>query len=108
MASLQPNSLPIRQIETRLIMNHRRFLVALAVLPLCLALTGWQVRAAEVIPSDLRCEHLINPLGIDPAKPRLSWELQAADAKVMGLKQTAYQVLAATSPQLLAEGKVVS
>src|SRR5262245_48048417 len=34
---------------------------------------------ASVIPEDLRCESLIDPLGIDAAKPRLSWKLRAAD-----------------------------
>ncbi|MCZ7547314.1 MAG: alpha-L-rhamnosidase N-terminal domain-containing protein [Anaerolineae bacterium] len=43
----------------------------------------------------LRCEYKINPLGIDAAKPRLSWALES-DRR--GARQTAYQVLVAASP----------
>ncbi len=42
----------------------------------------------------LRCEYAPNPLGIAVARPRLSWKLQA-DRR--GARQTAYQILVATS-----------
>jgi hypothetical protein len=42
----------------------------------------------------LRCEYLENPLGIDAAQPRLSWIL---DSNERGQRQTAYQILAASS-----------
>jgi alpha-L-rhamnosidase len=48
----------------------------------------------------LRCEYLTNPLGIDAAKPRLSWILQSAER---GQRQTAYQVLVASTPDVLAK-----
>lgn len=47
----------------------------------------------------LLTEYAVNPLGIDAVKPRLSWTL-SADGK--GKRQTAYQVLVASSPDLLA------
>jgi alpha-L-rhamnosidase len=50
---------------------------------------------------DLRCEDLVNPVGIDAAKPRLSWRMEAEHH---GAAQTAYRVLCATSPELLQEG----
>jgi alpha-L-rhamnosidase len=50
----------------------------------------------------LRVDNLENPLGIDDADPRLSWQLRDAAS---GAKQTAYEVLVASSPELLAEGK---
>ncbi|MGA2502420.1 MAG: alpha-L-rhamnosidase N-terminal domain-containing protein, partial [Tepidisphaeraceae bacterium] len=50
----------------------------------------------------LRCENLDSPLGIDETSPRLSWQLQLS---AQGTSQTAYQVLAATAPRLLAPGK---
>jgi alpha-L-rhamnosidase len=34
------------------------------------------IHAVEV--QNLRCEYLENPLGIDVAKPRLSWKLQVS------------------------------
>ena len=52
--------------------------------------------ATEV--TDLRCEYLINPLGIDVVKPRLSWIIKSDQR---GEKQTAYQVLVASSEELL-------
>ena len=54
--------------------------------------------AANIKVSDLRCEYLENPLGIDVEKPRLSWILES---KTRGQKQTAYRVLVSSSPEKL-------
>jgi alpha-L-rhamnosidase len=55
---------------------------------------------AEVsTPKELRCEYLENPLGIDLATPRLSW---IVETKERGWRQTAYQVLVATTTAKLA------
>jgi alpha-L-rhamnosidase len=61
------------------------------------------LHAANV--ANLRCEYLKEPLGIDVAKPRLSWVIEGGDQKTedRGLKQTAYQVLVASTPELLAK-----
>jgi alpha-L-rhamnosidase len=56
---------------------------------------------AAVKPDDLRCEYLVNPLGIDAAKPRLCWKLAALRAGDRGLAQNAYQVLVADSEEKL-------
>lgn len=49
----------------------------------------------------LTCEYKQNPLGIDVLNPRLNWQMQA---ERRGVRQTAYQVLAAsTERQLLDE-----
>jgi alpha-L-rhamnosidase len=53
---------------------------------------------ANLSPSQLKCEYLDNPLGIDNLQPRLSWILES---KQCADKQTAYQILAATSQALL-------
>ena len=50
---------------------------------------------------DLRCEYAVNPLGIDTPTPRLSWKLDHAER---AQRQTAYRVLAAHTPEQLAEG----
>jgi alpha-L-rhamnosidase len=47
---------------------------------------------------DLRCEYLAEPLGLDERLPRLSWRLEDARA---GARQTAWQVVAASTPELL-------
>jgi alpha-L-rhamnosidase len=48
--------------------------------------------------SGLRCEYAENPLGIDVPHPRLSWTI---NSERRGEAQTAYQVLVASSPELL-------
>ena len=50
----------------------------LAITILVLACLSADVSAAEgVTPADLRCEYLVNPLGIDEIKPRLNWHLKS-------------------------------
>jgi hypothetical protein len=64
-------------------------------------------------PSHLRCEYSVNPMGIDAPHPRLSWTLES---KERGQRQSAYQILVASSPDFLIKdngdlwdtGKVVS
>jgi alpha-L-rhamnosidase len=58
--------------------------------------------APGVAVDRLRCESLIDPLGIDALRPRLSWVLVSGGR---GVVQSAYQVLAATSEDLLSEGR---
>ncbi|HTT69525.1 MAG TPA: family 78 glycoside hydrolase catalytic domain [Gemmatimonadales bacterium] len=59
-----------------------------------------RVSAARAVA--LRVEHLQTPLGIDAARPRFSWQM--ADPR-RGARQTAYRLLVATAPELLAPGK---
>jgi len=62
------------------------------------------IHAVEV--ENLRCEYLKDPLGVDVAKPRLSWKLEAGNGKPeRGIKQTAYQILVASTPEILAKEK---
>ena len=65
-------------------------------------------------PTRLLCEYRENPLGIDVSKPRLSWvigsensklETRNLDASTRGIKQFAYHVLVASSPEMLAQDK---
>ena len=48
----------------------------------------------------LRCEYLVNPLGIHETVPRFSWRMSSGQR---GEKQTAYRLLVASSPELLAK-----
>jgi len=50
--------------------------------------------------TNLRCELLNNPQGIDVVHPRLSW--MQNDGR-RGAAQSAYRILVASSPALLAE-----
>src|SRR5450756_79281 len=53
---------------------------------------------ASVQPVELRCESAVNPLGVDSASPRLSWQMRSDEP---GQRQTAYRVLAASSSAML-------
>ncbi len=59
---------------------------------LSLALSSSALAGVHV--GQLRCEYLENPLGIDTAQPRFSWILESQER---GQKQTAWQILAASS-----------
>ena len=72
------------------------FLAAVLLLLSASAVFGQSAVSAE----GLRTEYLVDPLGIDVEKPRLSWMLSSARS---GEKQTAYQVLVASSPANLAK-----
>src|ERR1035441_4650702 len=65
---------------------------------LTLALSG---RAASVKVTEPTCEYLNNPLGLDVLQPRLSWKLTPSDAAANGQRQQAWQVLVASSAELL-------
>lgn len=53
---------------------------------------------AALQAANLRCEYRVNPVGIEAARPRLSWTLESAQR---GARQSAYQILVASTPQLL-------
>jgi len=69
----------------------------------CLALTTLAAAAqpAPLSVTDLRCEALHDPLGIDVLRPRLSWVLESAQREQ---RSTAYQILVASKPERLAAG----
>ena len=52
-------------------------------------------------PSDLKCESLRNPLGIDVPRPRFSWLLESPDR---GETQTACQILVSSEKELCRSG----
>jgi alpha-L-rhamnosidase len=66
---------------------------------------------AAAAPTHLRCEYLTKPLGIDVENPRLSWVIENPKSKIQnpksdiprGQKQTAYQILVASTPARLAQ-----
>lgn len=80
---------------------------------LVLLTNGEALAAPNLATAKLRCEYKENPLGLDAAHPRLSWILTSSER---GQRQTAYQVLVASSESLLKQntgdlwdsGKVLS
>src|SRR5258708_34867082 len=59
--------------------------------------------SASLTASDLRCDLMTDPLGVDSTPPRLSWKLQGDGSR--GQHQVASQILVATSRDLLAAGR---
>ncbi|HKH91881.1 MAG TPA: family 78 glycoside hydrolase catalytic domain [Gemmatimonadaceae bacterium] len=92
---------------------HNRFLAAHALATLILLVPagsshGQEAARAPARPAaSLVAEHLetnaaTEPLGIDDRTPRLSWRLVSSRR---GVRQSTYQVLVATRPELLREGR---
>jgi alpha-L-rhamnosidase len=73
-----------------------RFCVVLAIFGCCSLAS--HVQAAPLQPVALRCEYCVDPLGIDEIAPRLSWQVES---KQRDEKQTAFQILVASTPKLL-------
>ena len=96
--------------------NGLRALATLIGLTLMLVATGLEATCrADVVRSSsatfqrlhvtvdhLTCEYLVNPLGIDTPSPRFSWQETSNRADYV---QSAYRLIVATSPRLLAAAK---
>jgi alpha-L-rhamnosidase len=52
------------------------------------------------VVKNLRCEYLKDPLGMDVVNPRLSSLMEDGER---GQKRTAYQILVASTPEILAK-----
>lgn len=65
-----------------------------------LLLLPLQKLVAQVSLQNLKCEMLVNPLGIDAPQPRLSWEILSPKRNVV---QKAYQILVASTTEKLAQ-----
>ena len=70
-------------------MRHASPLVSAALTALAAATLAAAPAPAPLTVAGLRCEYKVDPLGIDAAQPRLSWQLRS-DAR--GVVQSAYQV----------------
>jgi len=92
-------------------MTHRVSMLFACILLSC---SGCSIMASgDIAVRELRCGYTVNPLSIDTEKPRFSWTLESSHR---GQKQTAYQIIVASSVEKLAidkpdrwdSGKVVS
>jgi alpha-L-rhamnosidase len=69
------------------------------------------IAATDPCIAGLRCEYRETPIGVDATKPRLSWKMEEPGSEgsnsksqiPRGQRQTAYQVLVASTPDLLAK-----
>jgi alpha-L-rhamnosidase len=71
------------------------------LLGVLIGLAGLAITASAT-PVHLRCEYRQNPLGIDAPEPHLSWQ---SDNSQRNWKQAAYQILVASSVDLLRAGR---
>jgi alpha-L-rhamnosidase len=69
----------------------------LIVISLCF-ITGITIHGQKLKVKNLRCEYLIDPIGIETKKPRFSWELEATYQDVL---QGACRILIADDPAIL-------
>ncbi|MFI6491655.1 family 78 glycoside hydrolase catalytic domain [Streptomyces sp. NPDC050564] len=65
--------------------------------------TAWAAPASDRTSlSGLTVEHRKNPLGVDTDEPRFGWRMAS---RARGRRQTAYQILVATSPERLTRAR---
>ena len=73
-----------------------------SLLQLTISLPVHLYAQSSCVPVALQCENLVNPLGIDAGKPRLSWRLED---KRTGATQTACQIFIGTDSLQVALAK---
>ncbi|WP_157493704.1 alpha-L-rhamnosidase [Draconibacterium sediminis] len=79
-------------------MNYYLLILALIVFQACEKVN---TNSSDITPLNLRTEYKVNPV-LDILNPRLSWELESEER---GQVQTAYEILVASSPELLSAEK---
>ena len=85
-------------LPARLSVNFSRHLLVAGLL--CIATIGISRMPAQGFEvEELRCEFLKDPLGIDTPQPRLSWVLESNKRSAREQRQSAYQILVASSRQ---------
>src|ERR1700681_1104544 len=85
--------------------NPRKAVVVtqFALLAFTLSLAGFsRAGDAPLAPTQLRCEYLTDPMGIDVPHPRFSCGMEGTERDHL---QSAYQLLIATSAELLNQQK---
>jgi alpha-L-rhamnosidase len=74
-------------------------LIALAIAASAVSPGGATIERAPLTPIALRCDGMVDPLGVDSSPPRLSWQLQGDGER--GRRQSAWQVLVSMSRAVL-------
>jgi alpha-L-rhamnosidase len=74
----------------------------LSIFIFLLTVQALMAQSGECLPGNLRCEHLVDPLGVDTSQPRFTWMLN--DSRY-GAVQTAWQIVVDTDSVAVANGK---
>jgi hypothetical protein len=78
------------------------FIFALLIAQFCLpAQTPVHREPSELAAQGLTCNSAVNPLGVDDPQPRFHWSLKPRTEQLRGVRQTAFQILVASSRALL-------
>ncbi len=80
----------MKRTAFQLLNQERCRIVQALVVIFAFAPVVWGASGVDKRPSGLKCDSLVEPLGIDTANPLLSWRLQD---KASGAKQTAYEIM---------------
>lgn len=70
---------------------------------LVILLASVQVVWGAVSVGDLKCEALVNPVGIDTRQPRFSWRITAGDER--NVMQRSYRIIVASTPEKLEQNE---
>lgn len=68
------------------------------------AMGGENGAASVISPAELRTEYAVEPLALETAKPRFTWQLRAHNTSDRGLRQTAFEIMVASSAESLRAG----
>src|SRR4030042_4391474 len=79
----------------RLLIQAGLLFIVVLILFGYLCLFGGEEMKGPQAPPGLRCEYLVNPLGVDTLKPRFSWILEHGER---GQGQSSYEILVSTQP----------
>lgn len=74
--------------------------LSLLLLGAIISLSVWAQGNASPTPTKLKCDYLVNPLGIDNPNPRLTWMLSGTNSK-----QSAYRLLVGTDSIAVLNGR---
>ncbi|QEH38718.1 Bacterial alpha-L-rhamnosidase [Aquisphaera giovannonii] len=90
---------PSRTLAARGLAAAAAALAAFAPLLAAPAEASAAAESGPLRPANLRCESKVDPMGVDVARPRLSW---IVTSEGRGQVQTAYRILVASGPAALA------
>lgn len=85
--------------------NHNRFTVLKSILILVTAITASCSQAnTDFSAVNLKCEYLINPIGIDSPQPRLTWQM--SDSRE-GAAQKSWQIIVTSQENLISSDEKI-